>query len=82
MKKSFIKIICLLLSVMLMTSFVSCGGDTAENKVIINSFEVFDRDIQLLNVFNRFGRIIPSNGTFGLGMVVGIAFVLEDGLVA
>ena len=57
MKKSFIKIICLLLSVMLMTSFVSCGGDTAENKVIINSFEVFDRDIQLLNVFNRFGRL-------------------------
>ena len=36
MKKSFIKIICLLLSVMLITSFVSCGGDTAENKVIIN----------------------------------------------
>ena len=57
--KKIIKLISLLLSVVLLFGVTACSKskDQESDRVVINDFEVFDRDIQLINVFNRFGRL-------------------------
>lgn len=59
MKNKLIKIFCVIFALIFTFSFSACKNDdtNTSNAELMNGFEMFDRDVQSVRLFNSFGRV-------------------------